>query len=441
MREGNFTELLNTALTGQAKPIQLYEPNSGGTATLQCNGQNNVFCPNQINSIAQNLLSLYPMPNANGGKIINNLVATENDLNNTIQWDQRLDWNATGKDQAFARLSYLHVQASNPQALGDILGNSSAQTSALAENVTGSETHVFAPTLTNEARFGYNYGAYFSLPLNYNNPNIAPSLGLGGIPSGSDFPLNGGLPYVNITGLTYFGSFGYSPSIEHQNTYQILDNVTKIAGNHSLKAGVVFQSVRSAFLQPPNSRGNYNYTGLYTSDLGASYTGFGAADFLADQMNNGQISNEAITNDVRWYRAAYFEDDWKVTPRLTLNLGLRYDYYQPYKENGGYQANFVPVDYNGIGTGTALYQIPIQAQYVPLSATFLALAAEDNVAIQYIKNQYLVNAQKSNFAPRVGFAYSVEREDCCSRRIRNILRRAGKLRREQPGLQLPILLH
>lgn len=408
MRQGNFSELLNTSLTGQAKPIQLYQPNSGGAATLQCNGQNNVLCQAQINSIAQNLLSLYPMPNTNGGKIINNFVVTENNSNNTIQWDQRLDWNATTKDQAFTRLSYSHQQANNPQALGNILGNSTAQSSYLSENIMGSETHLFSATLINEVRFGYDYGSFANHQLNYNNPNAAAQVGLGGVPSGPNFPSNGGLPYVTITGLTYFGNFGYSPSVEHQNTYQILDNLTKIIGNHSLKFGVDFQAVRMAFLQPPNSRGNYNYTGLYTSNLGASYTGFAAADFLADQMNNGQISNEATTNDARWYRSAYFQDDWKVTPRLTLNLGLRYDYYQPYKENSGAQANFVPVDFHGIGTGTALYQMPTQAQNVPLSAAFLALAAKDNVAIQYINNPGLVKAQKENFGPRFGIAYSID---------------------------------
>ncbi|MBT9333080.1 TonB-dependent receptor [Paracidobacterium acidisoli] len=408
MRQGNFSELLNTGLTGQASPIQLYEPNSGGSAMLQCSGQNNVFCTNQINATAQHLLSLYPMPNTNGGKIINNFTATENDRNNTFQWDQRLDWNPTSKDQAFVRLSYSHVQATNPEALGNILGNSSAQTSALSENVTGSETHIFTPTFINEVRFGYDYGAFFNLQLNYNNPNIAGSLGLGGVPSGADFPDNGGLPYVTMTGLTYFGSFGYTPSVEHQNTYQILDNVTKIVGNHSIKAGFIFQSIRMAFLQPPNSRGNYNYTGLYTSNLGASYTGYAAADFLADQMYSGQISNEATTNDARWYRSAYVQDDWKATKKLTLNLGLRYDYYQPYKENAGYQANFVPENFHQIGTGTAVYQIPTKASSVPLSPTFLALAQKDNVAIQYIGNQYLLNAQKGNFAPRFGVAYSVD---------------------------------
>jgi hypothetical protein len=408
MRTGDFSELLNRSLTGQAQPIQLYQPNSGGTATQQCGGQNNVFCAGQINPIAQRLLNQYPLPNTNGGRTTNNYVTTVNTRNNTVQWDQRLDWNPTSKDQAFARISYSHVVGKNPQPLGDVLGGATASNNFLSESAMGSETHIFSPSLINEVRFGYNYGSFTNLQLHANESNYAASLGLGGVPSGPDFPFNGGLPYVTITGANAFGNFGYSPSIEHQNTYQILDNLTKIIGKHSIKVGVDFQSIRMAFLQPPNSRGNYNYNGLYTSNLGASFTGYGVADFLVDQMNSGQISNEATTNDARWYRAAYIQDDWKVTPKLTMNFGLRYDYYQPNKENAGFQANFVPLSHNQVGTGSAVYQIPSQARYVPLSAAFLNLAALDNVTIQYVDNPYLVSAQKGNFGPRLGIAYSAQ---------------------------------
>jgi hypothetical protein len=100
MRQGDFSELLNPSLTGANGPIQLYQPNSGGTQTLSCNGQNNVLCAGQINPVAQNILKMYPQPNTNGGKLLNNLVENVPTRNNTFQWDQRLDWNITTKDQA-----------------------------------------------------------------------------------------------------------------------------------------------------------------------------------------------------------------------------------------------------------------------------------------------------------------------------------------------------
>lgn len=420
MRQGNFSELLNTALTGQKGPIQLYQPNSGadpGDATkyLQCNGQNNVFCPSQMSSLALNVLNLYPLPNTNAGKLTNNYVVTLSNRNNTFQWDQRVDWNITGRDQAFARFSYQHIQGSNPQALGNILGAGTASMTVLGEGVVGSWTHIFNPRLINEMRYGYNYGAFFNLQLGYNDPSFAARNGFGGVPSGAAFPLNGGAPVGVVSGMSTFGDNASYPSVEHQNVYQLLDNVTKIIGSHSIKMGLSLQSIRMAFLQPSHSRGQYNYTGLYTSARGASLTGYGVADFLANQMNSGLVSNEFNVNDTRWYRSAYFEDDWKVNQKLTVNLGLRYDFYQPYKENGGNQADFF-INSAGLGTGNlttsnigvggGVYLIPRQAQNVPVSTNFMSALTKDNVQLQYSPNPFLVGSQKTNFAPRLGLAYS-----------------------------------
>lgn len=404
MRQGNFSELLDKNLTGQTSAIQLYQPNSGGTALLSCNGQNNVFCPNQINQTALNMLNQYPLPNTNGGKTFNNYTTTTRNRSNTIQWDQRLDWNPSSKDQAYARLSYDHVQNNNPTSLGPIIGNGTSHVTILAENTMASETHSFSPSLTNEARFGYNWGAFFNLQQNFDR-DVATGLGIGGLPKGPDFPYNGGLPAGAVGGITTFGTGASVPSVEHQNVYQILDNLTKIAGRHSLKIGIGLQSVRMAFLQPPASRGIYNYTGLYTSNLSAAFTGYGVADFLANQMNSAQLSNESTVNDTRWYRSAYVEDDWKISDKLTFNLGLRYDYYQPWVENGDGQANFV-VTSSGIGTGTATLYYPRSRTNTYLAPAFLSLMAANHVTIAYSDNRSLVTSQKKNFAPRFGFAYS-----------------------------------
>jgi hypothetical protein len=411
MRQGNFSELLNTALTGAAKPYTLYEPNSGGTQSLVCNGQQNVMCPGQIDTVAQNILNLYPKPNSTSGLVTNNYTTNVNNTSNTWQWDQRLDWNISAKDQAYTRFSYLHVQGADSSPIGPVLDgvvwSGDENIDDLSENGMGSETHIFTPNLVNEFRFSYNWGAFLNLQENANK-NVAPSLGLGGVPFGSSNPFNGGLPNLNPSGISTVGT-GYSvPSIEHQNVYQILDNVTKVVGKHSFKFGVSFQSVRSAFLQPNNSRGVYTWTGLYTSNLGASFTGYGVADFLANQMNSSSISGEANVADTRWYRAAYAQDDWKISRKLTLNLGLRYDYYEPWKEQSDLLANFIPVYPSlGIGTGTGTLEFPQQDKSIALPAAFTNLLAANNIALQYVSNEPLMNGQKENFAPRVGFAYSV----------------------------------
>jgi hypothetical protein len=410
MRQGNFSELLNTSLTGAAQPIVLYQPNSGGTALLTCNGQQNVFCPGQIDTVAQNILKLYPMPNANGADTYNNYIVNTNDEDNTWQWDVRMDYNISSKDQIFARHSYYHEPAYDPPPLGTTLDGGGFGNDGnilnLGQNFVASETHEFTPTLSNEFRFGYNYLHDGYLQPNANT-DIAPTLGLGGIPYGAGFPENGGLPNVSIGGISSFGSTTFFVTNEHENVFQILDNVTKIRGNHSLKFGVSFQSVRFSTLQPPYPRGTYSFSGLYTSNLGASFTGYGVADFLADQNNGANLSNEFLNGDAHWYDAAYVQDDWRVNPNLSLNLGLRYDHYQPYKDVGGYQASYYVTGPTGPGFGQAVYQIPKQQQSFPLTSAFTSLLTKDNISLQYVNNPALVNPQDLNFAPRIGVDVSV----------------------------------
>ena len=410
MKQGNFSELLDGTLTGVGAPTLLYEPNSADIAKpLTCNGQQNVLCPNQINAVASNILNLYPAPNANNGKTYNNYIVNLGTSDKIVQWDQRLDWNIRSSDQAYARYSYLHEIKTNGLPLGPVLdgsGYGGQYDTNLAMNFMGSETHIFTPTLTNEFRFGYNWGVFNFQQPNAFNPTANSSLGLG--PQQPNLkPGQYGLPsgYVNGT-IQQWGSSGISR--ESQNVYQILDNVTKIWGNHSLKFGVSFQAVRFYYIYAPADLGQYHWDGQFTGVPGVANTGSAVADMLVDQENYAAVSQSPNVNDAQWYDAAYAQDDWKLTPKLTLNLGIRYDYFQPYKENSGAQANFVVTGPLGIGTGSAVYQLPKSQQNINLGAPFLSILAKDNVSVQYVDNDRLVKGQKTNFAPRIGFAYQAQ---------------------------------
>lgn len=434
MRQGNFSELLNPSLTGGSKAVCLFEPNSGGAGSstgsgcsgnnlLTYNNQQNVFAPGQINPVAQKILDMYPLPNANGwtsannannstdsGTTYNNLIENLTTSNMVAQWDQRLDWNISSHDQSYARYSYNHAYNTLTPPLGPVLdgtGNyAGSRESYLTQNFMLSETHIFTPNLINEFRFGYNWGDYQNLQPNY-DVNEAANLGLGNMPFGSGYFKNGGLPSVSVGGIQAFGSHGNDPSIEGQNIYQILDNLTKVVGNHSLKFGVGLQNFRVMFLQPPTSRGAYSYSGTYTGTPGVSNTGFGVADFLADQMNGANITNEPIFNMEWRYDSAYAEDHWTVTPRLTITYGLRYDYFQPFREQANQIGNFVPSSW-GVGTGQGVYLLPAQDREISLNPTYTADLATDNITLQYDSNPRLSNGQKTNFAPRLGVAYQLD---------------------------------
>ena len=427
-RTGNFSELLNPALSGRSankgqspncptidptNPVpcsgQLFVPSHTANGTIPIPGNRLDLQPGvTLDPVALKLLSLFPLPNQGApGQTFNNFTAQTNTVDNTFQWDVRMDANLSSKDQAFGRYSYNHEPSTHPAPLGAILdgggfGNT-GQLVSLGENFAGSETHIFTPTLTNEFRFGYNYGHYAGLHENANNATLASSLGLGGVTTAQN---NSGLPFFSVSGLSNFGSPQFYATNEYENVYQILDNVTKIAGNHSLKAGVSIQRIRFSTSQPTQPRGTYNFNGTYTAQQGSSNTGSGIADFLTNNMNTASTSNVFTSDDVRFNRAGYAQDDWKVSQRLTVNYGARYDYSTPYLERHDNQAAIIPTSaYVSGGAATAEYRIPISKQGVALPAKFIQLLSEDHISLKFVSNRYLVEPQKSNFAPRVGFAF------------------------------------
>ncbi len=407
-RTGDFSDLLNPALVN-GNTIQLYAPNPlhNGTTPIAGNRLDQSGIP--LDPVALRLANLFPLPN-NGvpGQTYNNYTTVTNTTNNTFQWDVRMDANLTSKDQAFGRFSYNHQPITHPAPLGPILdGGGFADTGVLnllGENFAGSESHVFTPTLTNEFRFGYNYGHYAGLHENANSPDLAASLGLGGIPVA---PNNSGLPYFNVTGTSSFGSPQFYATNEYENVYQILDNVTKVVGNHTIKGGVDIQRIRFSTSQPTQPRGTYNFTGVYTSQVGTPNTGYGFADFLTNNQNNSVISNVFTSDDVRFNRAGYLQDDWKVSQKLTVNYGARYDYSTPYLERHDNQAAFVPTSAPIASGSTGEYRLAKSKQGMAIPTAFTRLLAADNISLVYTNNRYLVEPQKTNFAPRVGFAYSM----------------------------------
>jgi len=435
MRLGDLSELLNTSLTSDGNAHQVYYQSANAAPqayTNNCLVTSSACTSNvsgqAINPTALKFLNYYPAPNANGGKTYNNYIAQRAILDNTFQWDARMDYSLSGKDNAYSRYSYANEVGHNATPLGNILdgggfGDDGKQKDYGA-NFMFSETHVFTQTLTNEARFGFNY-----LHTGFQHPNaadlnFASSVGFGGIPVA---PLNGGLPAVGVTGLSGFGSPTWSTTDEHENVFQIIDNATLIKGNHTLKGGVSFQNVRFSTLQPQDSRGYYNYTGRETAGLSGgstvSNTGSGIADFLFDLQHDAGLSNETTNGDQRSDNAAYFQDDWRVKQNLTLNLGLRWEFFQPYQDVGGYQAVFAPTagsfsfnSSSGYGSGKAQYLIPTEAwnyaqtvmnnsSYNPNYNTVLA---KDGITPVSTSNPHLMNGQKANFAPRIGFAWSAD---------------------------------
>jgi hypothetical protein len=418
---GNFSELLNPTLTGQSTPWQLFEPNSDGgtnqTAYLgsACGNAKNVMCASEINPIALKLFqAAYPRANTGPvGQTYNNYSWNQAITDITNQFDVRVDYNLSARDQVFGRVSWAHENKYVSAVLGPVFDGGGTDNDGTfinnAKNSVFSWNHVFSPTLINQARFAYNWGYYTWFEQSYNNGSLDAQYGLGGLAPYSPSLGNGGLPQIYVNEFPEIGPPLFQPSPEGQNVYQIIDDATKIYGNHSFKFGVDFQNVRYSVYQPTFGKGAYNYGGGLTAWQGSPYpSGYGLADFFADEMDATYVSNPTPTNNGRWYRSAYLQDDWKVTPRLTLNLGVRYDYFSPPVERNDKQAEFYPTGpINVAGGGTGVYVLPKSQENVPLSPIYLNDLAADNITLKYSSNRSLLSAQHANFAPRVGVSYQI----------------------------------
>ncbi len=279
-------------------------------------------------------------------------------------------------------------------------------------------THVFTPTFTNDMHVGMVHSDKLQRSVYGNTFGIPASFGIPGIPQVAE---NGGIPPINFssntsTGLTHIGVGNYTPTLQYVYSIEGSDNVTKIYRNHNFKTGVQVDYINGNISQPPQGRGNFTFSGQYTDIPNSNQNLNGVADLLltptATTVPNGVSnvgglstyggSNVAATVDDRWYIGAFFQDDWKVLPDLTLNLGLRWDYFTPYAEVNGHQANFIASNGNG-SPGT--YYMSKKGCAVTRSASFDALLAQNNIALDCIDSLALGEAQKTNFSPRLGFAY------------------------------------
>ncbi len=406
-----------------------YGCNTGGCPSFVGNNTTNFTTPaaeamlniiptSRLDPNAVKLLGVYPAPLSSG--LTNNYSSyVPLEGKNTNTWDIRIDESINDKNSLFGvydrSLFSVYVPSNLPGvAVGETGGrNDSLPAYAWAVGYT----HIFTPTLTTDMHVGMVHSDKLQRSFFGNTFGIPAQYGIQGVQQVAN---NGGLPPTTIAGLTHLGVGNYTPTLQYVWSIEGVDGVTKIWRNHTFKTGIQIDDLEGNISQPPQGRGDFNFNGQYTdiSNKNSSLNGIG--DLLITPMPSSEPagdggvndvggmssfsgSNIAATDDHRWYWGAYGQDDWKVTPTLTLNLGVRWDYFTPYAEINSRQANFIPVGGNG-PTGT--YYMPKQGCSVPRSAAFDALLTASNISLDCVSNLTLGNAQKTNFAPRVGFAWS-----------------------------------
>ncbi len=373
MRNGDFSELLGTGLTttpaaltgcGAVAPVNgaIYNP-------LTCAPfAGNKIPMGQINAAGLNYIRAFPEPNLPG--ILHNFRAVRRDVRHFNDFDVKLDYNMTGKDQVFARYSYGQDQFVLTPRLGTLSsGFGSGSNLNHPRGVAAGEVHTFGSSVVNDFRFGYSRPFYSFL-----NPfsNIPQANNLG-IANANRTPQLGGTPLIGgfNTEIEFSGDGG--PFIVPQSSYQYADTLSWVHGNHNFRFGAnIIRRDVDFFISDFRGKGFFNI-GPGTGD----FTGYEVSELLAGFIDNYSVSTPNTVNTRSWETGYFAQDDWKITRRLTLNLGLRYDLYtNPYELNDRW-SNF------DIATGT------------------LKRAGVNG------NSRSLVNTDKNNFAPRVGFAYDV----------------------------------
>jgi Carboxypeptidase regulatory-like domain/TonB dependent receptor-like, beta-barrel len=358
----------------------------------------NIIPTNMLDSLAVAFTNLFPLPNVDGlgFNFVSNPVRSESRNN----FDVRIDQKISDKDYGFFRFSYEDQPSNIPGPFFSTNGDGGGFFSGVEDNayrsVALSWTHLFHPALTNEFRVGYN--RVNSQRLQQNADKTSADLlgipgGVPGIPEGSD---NGGLPQITFSDISQIGSPTFLPSHEIQNTFNFLDNLTWVRGKHSWKFGTEIRTEEFTIFQPAAPRGTLDFSSVFTDnpDPAALFTGgSGFASFLVGLSDGGSINN---LHNIDYHRptfAFYAQDDWKVTSKLTLNLGLRYEVFATIKERHNQQATF------DLSTASLIVPKGLNVQLTPTIASIIPLNATGTDG--------LISPDLNNFAPRIGLAYQV----------------------------------
>lgn len=342
----------------------------------------NQIPPDRMNAKSKQIitLGLFPTPNVPPQPGFNTVEVLPNP-DNIDQMDAKVDANISDKDTFYGRFSYSTQNIGRP-GIAFLSGTSYAQK---GYNAALSEVHIFSPHLINDIRLGFNRPLSFTQQDGAFGKDLAGSLFTGVNPS----PATYGLPSFGFSNYSGVGGDGVTPLDYWTTAYTLFDNATYIAGAQTLNFGADLQDFTFKELNTYTTRGSVSFTGLFTK--GPENPGGNAiADFLLGLPFTASVNQGLNTS---WFFAQvyslYAQDDWQITRRLTLNLGIRYSYPTPLKEQQNRISVFNP-NYPGGNLLTPNKQI-VQQLNSPL--------------LGYTPLRGLVEPDKNDWAPRFGFAF------------------------------------
>ena len=349
-----------------------------------CNdGQGNcwVLPASLIDPIGQKIVNVNPAPNTGAaGLLDNNYVNVPIEPTRQDQFDTRVDHSFSSNVNIFGRYSFSDTKAFRPGprpglsegSFNDTFGAALWRSQAVA---TGG-TWTLSPTLISDTRFGWARGNFYQTPPNANSGCPLELIGLKGAPT--DPSVCGGIPVTNLPGGNQrrIGRTTSVPQFQTPRSYDFRESLTKVHGAHAFKFGGEYLHVQTGIRDVSALLGNFTYSGRFTGQNG-QYQG-GLADLLLGFPTRYQQDSNTVFNQWQNMTFFYVQDDWKLTPRLTLNLGVRYEFATPPRERDNQLGNFIPAinGYAYAKSGGDLYE------------------------------RALIHPDYNNFAPRVGFAFT-----------------------------------
>jgi hypothetical protein len=425
-RQGNLSDVLDS----NGNPIVIYDPNTttlSGVTYARTAFPGNIIPTSRLNPVAQKILGVtpvsgletLPLPNipdaqywlsGNFNLEPPSLKAVNNEKQITAKVDQLI-----GTSRLAARYTYI-TQLNNAYHSYTPIPSTQDNSSDGGDNGSLTYTSVIGPTKVNVFHFGVQYNTHVSGPVHL--LGVQTALGLPVYPGSITWP-SFYFDSYNSTDDYWTGIDRNNPKTYPNQIVSIGDQFSWNPGNHQLMFGFDADNNRITTSEVGQPGGGYGYSGYFTAlmdpaaaakgsyDVPLGDTGSGLADFLLGETDGLFLNVYPVYHTRQTEFAAYAQDDWRITRKLTLNLGLRYQYWTPWTDSGGQISTFIPTVPGGMvayfGTADTPQNVPAGVYQAYLTA---GLPIESSAAAG-LPSQ-IFSMPKNNFEPRLGFAYQLD---------------------------------
>jgi hypothetical protein len=371
------------------------------------NGRQNVIDPSRFSKVAINSLAYYPMPNVAGNGY--NFTSTGSDTDSFYHYDTKIDHNWTPNWHTFVRFSHYADYNVPFSGFNNIASEGyGGPTTSGSYSMSYDNTFTFSPTLLGEVRYGLSRASSTRLPFGGTFPlaSLGFPTSLAAVANVHVFP-----NYTFGNGFSSLGSSGYVALLENPTAHDVNASVIKITHGNNLKFGGEFRELLLNFHQYAQPSGTYDFGQSWTqqqlNNNKGSVDGNSFADYLLGLPEYGYITHDITTAQASSYIGLYGQDDYKVSARLTLNIGLRWDVELPRTER------YNKLTYWDINAASPI-QGAVTATGVPSSICPAcsnlrgAMLFANQPGSQHGRSQ--ASTQWKDFAPRIGASFAADKD-------------------------------